>query len=103
MIPTNLLVILPILIPLTGALIALLLRHRRSLRDGWTLAVMVVSMLVSFYLLAVVWQNGETAGLSEWWLAGAVWHFAGGRYAVGHLCGHGAGGDGDGRDLCPGQ
>jgi multicomponent Na+:H+ antiporter subunit D len=59
MIPTNLLVILPILIPLVGALIALLLRHRRFVRDGWTLAVMVVSMLFSFILLAAVWQNGE--------------------------------------------
>jgi multicomponent Na+:H+ antiporter subunit D len=55
----TLLVILPILIPLFGAVVALLLRHKRPLRDGWTLAVMVVSMLVSFWLLAVVWQNGE--------------------------------------------
>jgi multicomponent Na+:H+ antiporter subunit D len=55
----NLLLILPILFPLCGAVIALLLRHKRPLRDGWTLAVMAASMLISFWLLAVVWQNGE--------------------------------------------
>ncbi|MFO7678499.1 MAG: proton-conducting transporter membrane subunit [Chloroflexota bacterium] len=59
MMPTNLLVTLPILMPLIGAMIALLLRHKRPLRDGWTLAVMTTSMLVSIWLLATVWQRGE--------------------------------------------
>lgn len=59
MIQTNLLIILPILIPLIGAIVALLWRHKRPLRDGWTLAVMIVSLLVSFWLLAAVWQSGE--------------------------------------------
>ncbi len=38
---------------------ALLLRHKRPLRDGWTLAVMTLSMLSSIWLLAAVWQGGE--------------------------------------------
>ncbi|PID85789.1 MAG: hypothetical protein CSB13_06210 [Chloroflexi bacterium] len=59
MISTNLLVILPILLPLVGAVGALLLQHKRPLRDGWTLLVMLVSMSFSFWLLVTVWQHGE--------------------------------------------
>ena len=55
----NILVVLPILIPLTGAAIAILLRKKRSWQAGLTLATMAASMVVSFLLLAAVWGGGE--------------------------------------------
>ena len=56
---TNILVILPILVPLTGAAVAILLRRKRAWQAGWTLIVMVASMLFSFLLLATLWQGGD--------------------------------------------
>ena len=56
---TNILVILPILLPLTGAAVAILLRRKRAWQAGWTLIVMVASMLFSFLLLATLWQGGD--------------------------------------------
>jgi multicomponent Na+:H+ antiporter subunit D len=56
---TNILVILPILIPLTGAAVAILLRKKCGWQAGWTLATMIASMVCSFLLLAAVWQAGE--------------------------------------------
>ncbi|HID54399.1 MAG TPA: hypothetical protein EYP41_20470, partial [Anaerolineae bacterium] len=54
-----LLVLLPILIPLTGAVIALLLRPYRRIQGGLTLAAMLTSLAISGALLWTVWQNGE--------------------------------------------
>ncbi len=55
----NVLVLLPVLIPLTGAAAAILLRKKRAWQAGWTLAMMSASMVCSFLLLAAVWQGGE--------------------------------------------
>ncbi len=55
----NVLVVLPILIPLTGAAVAILLRKKRAWQAGWTLATMIASMACSFLLVAAVWQGGE--------------------------------------------
>jgi multicomponent Na+:H+ antiporter subunit D len=55
----NLLVIFPVLIPLTSAAVAVLLRRRRSWQAGWTLVMMIVSMIFSFLLLFSVWQGGQ--------------------------------------------
>ena len=52
-------VILPILIPLAGAMIALLLRGKRPLQAGLTLAAMLASFAVSCLILFVVWESGE--------------------------------------------
>jgi multicomponent Na+:H+ antiporter subunit D len=52
-------VILPVLMPLMGAMIALLLRRRRPLQAGWTLGVMVTALLSSLWLLVTVWQGGR--------------------------------------------
>ena len=56
---TNHLVLLPILIPLTGAMIALLLRQWRRLQAGWTLGVMLAALASSLGLLATVWAGGQ--------------------------------------------
>lgn len=53
------LLILPILIPLSGAAVALLLRQARRVQAGWTLGAMVTSLVVSTMLLWDVWQNGR--------------------------------------------
>ena len=55
----NFLVTLPILIPITGAMIALLLRKRGSWQAGWTLLVMTAGLAASFWLLYSVWQGGQ--------------------------------------------
>jgi multicomponent Na+:H+ antiporter subunit D len=62
-------VLLPILIPITGAAIALLLRGKKRVQAGWTLGVMVTSLAASLWLLwasythqtAVVFQPGGWA------------------------------------------
>ncbi len=59
MFAVNILVVLPILIPLTGAAVAILLRKKHAWQAGWTLATMITSMACSFLLLAAVWQRGE--------------------------------------------
>jgi multicomponent Na+:H+ antiporter subunit D len=58
---TQHLVILPILIPLTGAAIGLLLRNYRRLQAYWTLGTILVSLASSIFLLAGVWNGGGPA------------------------------------------
>ncbi len=53
------LLILPVLIPLSGAAVALLLRRARRVQAGWTLGTMVTSLVISTLLLWDVWQNGR--------------------------------------------
>jgi len=55
----NEMVILPILLPLTGAMIALLLRRRRQTQAGSTLVIMLLSLAISALLLFNVWQTGQ--------------------------------------------
>lgn len=51
--------IIPILIPLLGAMIGLILRRSRQLQAGWTLVVMLISSGVSLWMLWRVWQAGS--------------------------------------------
>ena len=53
------LVLLPILLPLTGASVALLLRKRQRLQAGWSLVTMLSSLAASLWLLARVWSSGQ--------------------------------------------
>ena len=53
------LVVLPILIPLTGAMVALLLHKRPPVQAGWTLLAMLISLAASSLLLLTVWRTGE--------------------------------------------
>ncbi|MGD8804787.1 MAG: proton-conducting transporter membrane subunit [Chloroflexota bacterium] len=53
------LVILPILLPLTGAVIALLLRRRLRLQATFSLIIMLLSLAVSAVILLAVWQTGH--------------------------------------------
>jgi multicomponent Na+:H+ antiporter subunit D len=53
----NILVLLPILIPLTGAAIGLLLRNHRRIQAAWTMGAISISCLSSFILLITVWSN----------------------------------------------
>ena len=53
------LVLLPILLPLTGSAVALLLRRRQRLQAGWSLASMLAGLLASIGLLARVWSSGQ--------------------------------------------
>ena len=53
------LVLLPILLPLAGSAVALLLRRRRRLQAGWALATMLGSLAASSWLLARVWRSGQ--------------------------------------------
>ena len=53
------LVLLPILIPLVGAMIGLLVRERRPLQTAWTLGTMLTSLASSLWLLWAVWQTGQ--------------------------------------------
>jgi multicomponent Na+:H+ antiporter subunit D len=55
----NPLVLLPILIPLAGAPVALLLARRPRLQSGWTLGVMLAALTASGLLLAQVWRSGQ--------------------------------------------
>lgn len=55
----NHLTLLPILIPLTGAMIALLLRNMRRLQAAWALTSMLLALASSLWLLAVVWRSGQ--------------------------------------------
>lgn len=48
-------VLLPIVIPLVGAGVALLLRKQRPLQVGWVVGSLVTSLLASVVLLGVVW------------------------------------------------
>ncbi|MEZ4517494.1 MAG: proton-conducting transporter membrane subunit [Chloroflexota bacterium] len=51
-------VILPILIPLAGAAIALALRSRPRAQAGFAIGAMTLSLIASLTLLWVVWQGG---------------------------------------------
>jgi multicomponent Na+:H+ antiporter subunit D len=51
-------VLLPILIPLTGAAIGLLLRGRKPLQSAWTFGVMLTSFVSSAWLLWLVYSSG---------------------------------------------
>jgi multicomponent Na+:H+ antiporter subunit D len=53
------LVLLPILFPLVGSAVALLLRKKRRLQANWSLAVMLASVVASGWLLAHVWRSGQ--------------------------------------------
>jgi multicomponent Na+:H+ antiporter subunit D len=53
------LVILPILLPLTGAMIALILRRRLRIQAGFALVIMILSLAISFLILFDVWQTGQ--------------------------------------------
>jgi multicomponent Na+:H+ antiporter subunit D len=55
----NHLALLPILMPLAGAMIALLLRRRRGLQAGFALAAMLLALASSLMLLAAVWRSGQ--------------------------------------------
>jgi multicomponent Na+:H+ antiporter subunit D len=55
----NHLTLLPILIPLTGSIIALLLRNMRRLQAAWALTSMLLALASSLWLFAVVWRTGE--------------------------------------------
>lgn len=64
------LVLLPILIPLVGAMIGLLVRERRPLQTAWTLGTMLTSLASSLWLLWAVWQTGQPVVFhSGGWLA----------------------------------
>lgn len=53
------LVLLPIIIPLIGAVIGLLIRRQRDLQAGWTLGVMLTALATSLALLWQVMDSGE--------------------------------------------
>ena len=55
----NFLVTLPILLPLIGAMIALLLRKRQSWQAGWTLFAMTAGLAASVWILISVSRSGE--------------------------------------------
>jgi multicomponent Na+:H+ antiporter subunit D len=51
-------VLLPILIPFTGAVVGLLLKGKKIVQGGWALGVMFTSLLFSAWLLWVVYRTG---------------------------------------------
>lgn len=55
----NALVLLPVLIPLTAALVAVALRRRHRVQAAWSLGAMVTSLISSAALLGVVWSSGQ--------------------------------------------
>jgi multicomponent Na+:H+ antiporter subunit D len=55
----NPLVLLPILIPLAGAPVALLLARRPRVQSGWALGVLLAALASSVLLLAQVWRGGQ--------------------------------------------
>ena len=64
------LVLLPILLPLTGSAVALLLRKQRRLQAAWSLAAMLGGLAASAWLLARVWSSGQPVVFqSGGWLA----------------------------------
>ncbi|MFN2169274.1 MAG: complex I subunit 5 family protein, partial [Anaerolineae bacterium] len=64
------LVVLPILIPLSGSAVALLLRKRQRLQAVWALAAMLGGLAASAWLLAQVWSSGQPVVFqSGGWLA----------------------------------
>lgn len=53
------LAILPILVPVTGAAIGILLRNYRNIQAAWTFGAIVTSLFFSVALLYQVWTTGE--------------------------------------------
>jgi multicomponent Na+:H+ antiporter subunit D len=53
------LVLFPIIIPLTGSAMALLLHGRGQRQAGWALGTMLLSLVASLLLLARVWTSGQ--------------------------------------------
>jgi multicomponent Na+:H+ antiporter subunit D len=53
------LVVLPILLPVTGAMVALLFRRRLHLQSGLALGIMLLSLAISVLLLVDVWRTGR--------------------------------------------
>jgi len=52
-------VILPIVMPLAGAALAVLLRKHRRVQFGWAFGSMLASLIASLILLATVWNSGK--------------------------------------------
>jgi multicomponent Na+:H+ antiporter subunit D len=59
------LVVMPILLPLTGSAVALLLRKRQRLQAGWSLLAMLASLAASVWLLARVWSSSQPVVLQS--------------------------------------
>ena len=55
----NSLVLLPILIPLLGALIAIVLRRNHRVQSAWAFGTLLASSAASWLLLITVWQTGQ--------------------------------------------
>lgn len=53
------LVLLPIVIPLTGAAVTLVLRRYPRVQAGWALGVMLAALVASVALLLQVWRSGQ--------------------------------------------
>jgi multicomponent Na+:H+ antiporter subunit D len=53
------LAVLPILVPVTGAAIGILLRNYRDIQGAWTFGAMLTSFFFSVALLYEVWTTGE--------------------------------------------
>jgi multicomponent Na+:H+ antiporter subunit D len=53
------LVIIPIVILLTGAIVGLLIRQHRRLQAGWSFAVILLAFISSLLLLNQVWRGGQ--------------------------------------------
>lgn len=53
------LVLLPVLLPLLGAAVGLLLAGKRPLQAAWSLVIMGFSLVASLLLLLTVWQGGK--------------------------------------------
>ena len=60
-------VLFPVIIPLAGAAVGLLLRHRRRLQAYGSLGVILTALAASLYLLARVYAHGpQVAQLGGW-------------------------------------
>lgn len=57
--PNPHLVLLPIIVPLTGAALALLLRRRPRAQAGFAFGALLTALTASGYLLLTVWTTGE--------------------------------------------
>lgn len=63
------LVLLPVLVPLVGALVALLVRRAHRVQAWWSLGVLVTASLSSVALLTQVWTNGPVVVQLGMWPA----------------------------------
>jgi multicomponent Na+:H+ antiporter subunit D len=57
--PTDILVLLPVLVPPTAAAVAVLLRSHRRVQAAWAFGAMLTSFVCSSLLLWTVWSNGR--------------------------------------------